>query len=212
MEIYQTRLNSIHIEHQDIIESYHSLSTQIQTYKKDFRDVITNPNFLVPFLQPGRLIRIKIDKKTANDDGDDGEDLDFGWGVLVNFQKRIPMAKNTPSNTMVSGPIFVCDVLLSVDKSCIDTPTPAPTPGDAEMIVVPCALSSIESLSSVKIFLPKDLKVSDGRKQVLKTIREIEKRFSEKGVPVLDPIGDMGIRDESFVKLVNVSNIIKVLN
>lgn len=44
----------------------------------DFREVITHPNYSLPFLQPGRLIKVKY------------KDLDFGWGVVVNYQKRLP--------------------------------------------------------------------------------------------------------------------------
>lgn len=44
----------------------------------DFRDVITHPNYSLPFLQPGRLVKVKYQK------------LDFGWGAIANFQKRLP--------------------------------------------------------------------------------------------------------------------------
>jgi len=44
----------------------------------DFRDVITHPNYCLPFLQPGRLLKVKWQK------------LDFGWGVIINYQKRVP--------------------------------------------------------------------------------------------------------------------------
>jgi len=44
----------------------------------DFRDVITHPNYCLSFLQPGRLLKVKWQK------------LDFGWGVIINYQKRVP--------------------------------------------------------------------------------------------------------------------------
>ena len=37
---------------------------------------ITKPIYCVPFLQPGRLVRVEHD------------DEDFGWGCIVNFQKK----------------------------------------------------------------------------------------------------------------------------
>lgn len=46
--------------------------------KQDFRDVITHPTYSLPFLQPGRLVKIKY------------QNLDFGWGVIINYQKRLP--------------------------------------------------------------------------------------------------------------------------
>jgi len=44
----------------------------------DFREVVTHPTYSLPFLQGGRLVTVKY--KT----------LDFGWGVIINFQKRLP--------------------------------------------------------------------------------------------------------------------------
>ena len=44
----------------------------------DFREVITHPAYSLPFMRPGRLVKIKHQK------------LDFGWGVVVNYQKRLP--------------------------------------------------------------------------------------------------------------------------
>ena len=44
----------------------------------DFREVITHPSYSLPFLQAGRLVKVKCEK------------LDFGWGVIVNYQKRLP--------------------------------------------------------------------------------------------------------------------------
>jgi ATP-dependent RNA helicase DOB1 len=43
----------------------------------DFREVITHPTYALPFLQPGRLVKVKY------------QNLDFGWGVVVNFEKRV---------------------------------------------------------------------------------------------------------------------------
>ena len=43
----------------------------------DFREVITHPTYSLPFLQTGRLVKVKYQK------------LDFGWGIVINFEKRI---------------------------------------------------------------------------------------------------------------------------
>lgn len=49
-----------------------------------------------------------------------------------------------------------------------------------------------------------DLKPAEERNHVLKSIMEVKKRFPE-GIPQLDPIENMGIKDEGFKKLVRVS-------
>jgi ATP-dependent RNA helicase DOB1 len=48
-----------------------------------------------------------------------------------------------------------------------------------------------------------DLKPAEERNNVLKSIMEVKKRFPE-GIPQLDPIENMGIKDEGFKKLVRV--------
>lgn len=90
-----------------------------------------------------------------------------------------------------------------------------------EMIVVPVVVDRIQKISSVRIFIPKDLKPLDNRKAVTKSIsvrcfikktigelfnhwhfqfQEVQKRFGSK-VPLLDPVKDMKINEKSFKEL-----------
>lgn len=62
-------------------------------------------------------------------------------------------------------------------------------------------------MSHVRLFLPKDLRPSDQRQAVYKSIQEVKARFPD-GIPLLDPIENLGIKDEAFKKLVRVSNIV----
>lgn len=61
-----------------VVSEYYGIRQQLDQLASDFRDVITHPNYSLPFLQPGRLVKIKY------------KDLDFGWGVVINYQKRLP--------------------------------------------------------------------------------------------------------------------------
>lgn len=69
--------SEIAIADEDTIGDYYDLRKQLEILNKDLRDVLNHPTYALPFLQPGRLVRVKH-----------GEDLDFGWGVVVNYQKR----------------------------------------------------------------------------------------------------------------------------
>jgi ATP-dependent RNA helicase DOB1 len=71
IEVYQKRRDALFIERETEIEEYYNLRTQLDTYKSDFRTVMNHPTYCLPFLQPGRLVRIL--QKVANDN------LDFGW-------------------------------------------------------------------------------------------------------------------------------------
>jgi len=59
----------------------------------------------------------------------------------------------------------------------------------------------VDGLSSVRLYIPKDLKNAESRKNCAKSLREVQRRFAD-GLPTLDPVEDMKIDDENFQKLV----------
>ncbi len=69
---------AITIPDEELVASYYEYRQQLDQMAADFREVITHPNYVLPFLQPGRLVKVKHEK------------LDFGWGIIVNYQKRLP--------------------------------------------------------------------------------------------------------------------------
>jgi ATP-dependent RNA helicase DOB1 len=79
------------------------------------------------------------------------------------------------------------------------------------MEVVPCILSTVDSISSVRIQLPRELRTVDQRYDLRKTLEEVKRRFPD-GVPSLDPVKSMGIKDESFKNLVQVGHTVCYAN
>jgi ATP-dependent RNA helicase DOB1 len=61
-----------------LVAEYYNYRQQLDQMAADYRDVVTHPTYSIPFLQPGRLVKVKHMK------------LDFGWGVVINCQKRLP--------------------------------------------------------------------------------------------------------------------------
>jgi ATP-dependent RNA helicase DOB1 len=53
------------------------------------------------------------------------------------------------------------------------------------------------------VFLPKDLRPLEAHKTVWKGVLKILKRFPD-GIPPLDPIANMNIKDDKFKALVDV--------
>ena len=101
---------------------------------------------------------------------------------------------------------FVVDVLLQVSKdtakSKIASEIKAVSEGEkGEMIVIPLLLHLIQQISSVRLFIPKDLRPLDNRMAVLKSIGEVKNRFPD-GVPLLDPVQDMKIGDKGFKEII----------
>jgi len=54
--------------------------------EKEIRKIVALPENVVPFLVPGRLVRISI--------ASDSKEQDWGWGILVNFTKQKINPKN----------------------------------------------------------------------------------------------------------------------
>ena len=67
--------------------------------------------------------------------------------------------------------------------------------------MVPILLSVIRKISAVRLYIPSDLRSNDSRQGVLKSIQEVERRFPD-GLPLLDPIQDMGIKDPELKETV----------
>ncbi|KAI0366011.1 antiviral helicase [Pilatotrama ljubarskyi] len=194
---------AIVVPDEELVASYYDYRQQLDQMAADFREVITHPNYSLPFLQPGRLVKIKHGK------------LDFGWGIIVNYQKRLP-PKNRPGpklEDVSAHEQYIIDVLLYCAKGSTlpkDRNTTTPTPGGVqpcpagrggEPLVVPVLLSTIDSISRLRVFMPTDLRPLQQRETTWKAVMEVQSRFP-KGIPLLDPIADMKITDEKFKELV----------
>lgn len=114
----------------------------------------------------------------------------------------------SPQAQYIVDVVLDCAVgsVVSKERSSGGTSILPPVPGEkSEPLVVPVLLSTICSLSHIRIFLPKDLRPLEGRKAVFKAVSEVKKRFPE-GIALLDPIENMGIKDDSFKSLVKVGD------
>ncbi|XP_013779377.1 superkiller viralicidic activity 2-like 2 [Limulus polyphemus] len=186
----QEDLDKLVIPREQEVSTYYKIRQQLANLAKEFQSYITKPLYCVPYLQPGRMIKVK-----------NGED-DFGWGVVINYQKKTS-PKDNPADVETT---YVVDTLLHVSKDSAKTKVTSqlkpPPPGEkGEMQVVPVMLHLICQISSVRLYYPQDLRPLDNRMSVLKSIQEVHKRFP-KGVPLLDPIEDMGIKEKGFKDIV----------
>lgn len=90
---------------EELVVQYYEYRQQLDQMSADFREVVHHPSYSLPFLQPGRLVKVKHN------------DLDFGWGVVINYQKRLP-PKVCPIPTIVP---LILRILLA-DKLTESTP------------------------------------------------------------------------------------------
>lgn len=69
--------HSMQIDDEGTVKDYYELRQQLDTYGQQMRDVVNHPNYSLQFMQPGRLVRVRY------------KDVDFGWGAVVNYSRRI---------------------------------------------------------------------------------------------------------------------------
>ncbi|KAE8746496.1 hypothetical protein FOCC_FOCC006730 [Frankliniella occidentalis] len=172
-------------------ESYYHIRTQLESLGKVYQSYITQPQYLIPFLQPGRMVKIKH------------ESDEFDWGIIINFKKQeAPSGRGRGrgghSNPSRDPPQVIVEVLLHVSGEENQPPKPCPSGVTGDMEVVPVLSSLITKISSLRIHYPKDLRPPDNRKSVYKTLQEVQKRFKD-GPPLLNPVTDMHIKDDVFV-------------
>uniref|UniRef100_A0A7S3EI07 Helicase C-terminal domain-containing protein n=2 Tax=Rhodosorus marinus TaxID=101924 RepID=A0A7S3EI07_9RHOD len=172
------------------ITEYTRLVSQKDSLFDEIRSYVFKPQYIVPFLQPGRLVKVTDFEHRA----------EFGWGVIINFTKRTKPSKNSSGQ----GDRYIVDVLLNCDPTTLGGASLRVGPREpkqaGEWAVIPCSLKMFERISAVRVYIPKDLKLKDNRLAVGKSVTEVEKRFSQV-VPELDPKEDQSINEENFSTL-----------
>ena len=206
-ELEQKRVNMMIEDEQDIKE-YYDLRQNLTGYGTEMKAVITHPQYLLKFLQSGRLVKVKY------------KDYDFGWGAVVNFSKIKPGRGQKEEDIPPSSSVVV-DVLMNVAADVTAPPAGSkliedlppgvrpPVPGEkGKMEVVTVMNGTIDSVGHLRVFLPPDLRTQDQRNTVRKALEEVARRFPD-GVAILDPIENMGIHDEAFRKLLRKIEVLE---
>ncbi|XP_068626298.1 exosome RNA helicase MTR4 [Battus philenor] len=198
VKLKQKQYNALTVDQEHSIASYCNIRSQLELLGAQFRAFITRPEYLKPFLQPGRLVKVKTEKH------------EYDWGIIINFKHTTGKGKKN-ENPLTAETVIIVDILLHVKKSKpddTDTKVPCP-PGEAgDVEVVPVLHTLINQISSLRVYYPKDLRPPDNRKSVLKTIGEVKKRFPD-GPPLLNPIKDMKIDDPVFKKCVDTIKLLE---
>lgn len=199
--------NTIHIDDEATVKEYYDLKKQLDVYQDDLRQVITHPGHILPFLKEGRVIKVKIDG------------MDFGWGMVCGFSKRVN--KRNPSQSFTAHDSYIVKVFLY--SIFVDSPVnlvkqfnpllpegirPAKSGEKSRADFLPITLSSIEKISSVRLKVPDELNSSAAKKSLLKTMKDLPKRLPD-GIPLIDPVESMKIEDQEFKLLLRKIEVIE---
>lgn len=200
------KISEFHIEDEESIKEYYDLRDHLKKYGDDVRTVITHPTHVIPYLQSGRLLHVKI------------KDVDYGWGVVVSFDRR-----NSPKNKKIElspHESVIVEVLLWLTKS---SPTnlqrkkspflhpgiaPSDDPIEGKMEPLWITLDSIYEIGNLKLVLPRDVVSIKQRWALKKNVDEVIRRFPD-GIPQPDPVENMKIVDDSFLKLIRKIEVLE---
>ncbi|CBK21972.2 uncharacterized protein [Blastocystis hominis] len=180
-------IDSISIENEKLVSTVAKMRDACEKVEEQMRAIAITPKYVLPFLQNGRLVRIR---DRAND---------FGWGVIVGFSKNKNFEEGSATSS-VETKYIVDAILYCSERSTLASLIPPESGKTPTMQVVSLYLSCVMSLSSLRIFMPKDLRPVSNRTTVANTLREVLSRYNG-APPTLDPYKDLKIADETFSKL-----------
>jgi ATP-dependent RNA helicase DOB1 len=207
-------------EEVELAKEYYQMDQQLLLIKQKISRIVQKPEYILKFLQvAGRLLDITID------------DQNFGWGVLTSFKKKTGGGAGGGAGKLAelsNQPIYTLEVLIPCvdrhfdgvdDNDKEEDVKDAPLlwrgtvrhcrpvkPGDEEKVVsmrlFTVSLQHIDRISAVRIFTPQAVSTPEARKKVSLSVNEVKKRFPD-GIPLLDPVKDLGIEEDTFKTLMD---------
>lgn len=196
-------------EDQEMAADFWDVRSQLTELRGKFRKVVHHPSFALPFLQSGRLVRVRVDGRG-----------DFGWVAILSVKKvggasnaaqatgdkQSPDAASTTVAHVLNStvPRYLIEVVGRIAASSTPSdPQPPTSLASSKPTVFTVDLGVLDGMSAVRLHLPKDVKnASDAQAVVVKSINEVERRFPD-GLPLLHPVNDLAIGDPAFTELVD---------
>eukprot|EP00168_Porphyra_purpurea_P010213 TRINITY_DN2512_c0_g1_i11.p1 TRINITY_DN2512_c0_g1~~TRINITY_DN2512_c0_g1_i11.p1 ORF type:complete len:962 (-),score=428.47 TRINITY_DN2512_c0_g1_i11:1427-4018(-) len=191
------------------LREYVKLRDAADVLRSELRALVHQPTVVVPFLQLGRLVRVRTPA------------ADYGWGVIVAYHRR-------PAGGKRSSPAeeaYSMDVLLrcvpgdggaaaathnrkatSTDEGLEVMPQPAALDGSGRSEWLPVgglSLRYLDGVSAIRVYVPSDLRTPDKRVAVGNSVGEVMKRFADDGgPPLLDPLEDLKVPGSALPTLI----------
>ncbi|VDP70964.1 unnamed protein product [Echinostoma caproni] len=177
---------AVQVEDEESVESYHQIRLCLDDLVAQQWQYIRRPQYIVPFLQPGRLI--KVSTETHN----------YGWGAVINLKKRMRTDRSSAPESF-----YLIDCLLNsvpTKSESTDETSDAAELKTGLAEVIPIRLDCVIGISAVRLVVPKDLRAREARAGVLNAIEKVKARMGGL-LPPLDPVDDMHITDAKFIEI-----------
>lgn len=194
----EARHAAMAVDDEYLVKEYYDLKQQLVRLQGDITRVVTHPGHILPFLQPGRVVHVKIGPH------------DYGWGMVASFLKR--SLKRGPTE-YTDHELYV--VTVFVGTMYVDLPVNLIKPGNpllaegirpakedekARAEYIPITLDLIQALSSVRLKFPADHKLLAAKRNLVRTLKDLPRKLPD-GIPLMHPIDAMKIDDADFKML-----------
>ena len=211
------------------VGEYVGMDRQLLLTQRKMMKIQRRPEHILPFVQSsGRLVDITID----------GENYGWGIIVRYKRKAGTGTAGSAGKTALsAEGPVHNIDVLLAcVDRHFDDTSPSASARREEDLANLgllwrgtashcravssddksniismrefTVGLDTIDRISAVRLFVPQDTKPQDARKNIMKSLKEVQRRFPD-GLPLLDPVKDLKIDVGEFNKLLQRASELK---
>lgn len=213
----------IEIQDESLVADYAATQTQFSKTSAEIAATVRQPNHCLPFLEAGRLIQVCFNDTNwgwgvllSKQKNAGPSSSSFAPGSVLGY------SRGDGKKAAADDADFVLDVLMHVEplNPAIEShqkimassefsrvggvgPCEEENPSVHEVQVLQISLSVVVGWSAVRLNLPKDMSRDASKKAVQKAIQEVLRRFKADGLPVLNPITDMGIMDENFKVLLS---------
>ena len=206
-------------EESELVSQYYQMDQQLLLTRRKITKELQKPEYILKFLQAGRAINVTID------------DESYGWGVLVGYKKKQGTGSGGDAGRLASHSGASSEYTLDIILSCVDrhfdgddgkgkdedvenaallwrgsnrTCRPVTDEDDKKLVswrIFTIGLQDIERLSAIKLVMPQDCTTPEARNKVGLLIKTVKQRFPD-GVPLLDPVSDLGVKSDAFHTLI----------
>lgn len=211
-QLLEGQLSEIVVDDEAQIKDYYDLKHQLEKYQGEVREIVTHPGHILPFMVPGRLVRVKIPQKAT------GSYHDYGWGIVLGFSKRgrplRGMPEHPPHESYVVN-VFIMSMYKDSPVKLIKPNNPQlpegirPATGSEQLRAefIPITLNSIWQVSLARLKVPKDMTLSSTKKTLVKTLKATLEKMGNN-IPELDPVVNIKIDEPEFATLLRKCQVL----
>ncbi len=133
----------------DSVEEYFLIRSQLESLRQIMHKVIVEPLHILPFMQPGRLIKVRPHLSSISGRPFTLElQVNGHWGIVINFQKKPTTNQAADGDKSQPSQMYIVDALLPL---AAQQPKEQQGTDPGPMEVTPVMLHVLEEVCSLVV-------------------------------------------------------------